>query len=771
LRGLAIVTALAGTVMLAVLVFRHVEIRTDMTEFLPSGRSDTARLMLEELRSGPTASLIIIGLESAPVADLARISREMSSALNRSGQFALVNNTAEGLTSSAEEQILFAHRYLLSPITTSEAFTVAALRDDMQRLLQGLQTSAAPLLQQFGVADPPGAFLSIARTWIGTSRVRSIDGVWFAPDRDRALILARTRAGGLDIVGQEAVNAAIRQAFADTHPGNARLLAAGPAVFAREAARAMQSDVETLSVASTLLVAALLIWRFRSPAVIGVITLPVVLGVAAAAGVVQIVFGFVHGVAIGFGMTMLGVTVDYPVLLVGHRKQGEPAPATLRRIGRPFALAVLTATLGLTGMLFSGVPGLSQLGCFSMIGIVVAASATRWILPRLIVMADLSPVSMGDTARLLRIEQLRAWRIWGLGGTLVAGAALLAAGGPRWETDLTGFSPVPPAAMALDAELRGELGAPDAVLIALVRGGNVEAVLRKEEALSPVLDALTAQGVLGSAELAAHYLPSAALQFARRSILPSEETLRASVAEAQAGLPFRTDAFQPFIDGVAASRTMAPLLLSDTTGTLIAARLQPLLFQRGSVWYGVIAPSDLRDPAQFAAAMRENGANYINVTGEANEVLAEATGIAKRWLGFGALAALIAIALGLRDPQLVLRVAGAIGAAVLITVVILTMLNVRLSLIHIVSLQFVAGVGLDYALFFARRQLDDEERARTLRTLATCNAMTVLTFGLLTLCRTPLLRQIGVTVVIGALTALLFAFLFVGKRPTAAEFG
>jgi predicted exporter len=78
---------------------------------------------------------------------------------------------------------------------------------------------------------------------------------------------------------------------------------------------------------------------------------------------------------------------------------------------------------------------------------------------------------------------------------------------------------------------------------------------------------------------------------------------------------------------------------------------------------------------------------------------------------------------------------------------------------------------LDYALFFARRQLDDKERARTLRTLITCNAMTVLTFGLLALCHTPLLRQIGATVVIGAVAALVFAFLFVGRPSSAtAEF-
>ena len=767
-RGSPIAIALAGVALLAGVVFSHIEIRTDMTDFLPRGRSDAARLMLDELRSGAATGLIILGIEGAPVDALARISRNMTGALDRSGQFALVSNAGGDLAGSADQQVLFRHRYLLSSVTTPEAFTVPMLRDDMRHLLRGLQSSAAPLLQQFGTADPPGAFLAIARAWAGASKVRSVHGVWFAPERDRALILARTRAGGMDIAGQDAVYAAIRQAFAVAEPGNARLLTAGPAVFAREAAHDMRADVETLSIASTILVAALLLWRFRSPWVIGVIAVPVVLGIAAAALVVQIAFGFVHGVAVGFGMTMLGVTVDYPVLLVGHRKQGEAAPATLRRIGQAFTLSVITAALGLTGMLFSGFPGLSQLGCFSIIGILVAASVTRWILPRLIVAADLAPVEAGDPASLLRIERLRAWRIWGLGACVVAGAILFVMGGPRWEHELAALSPVPRVALALDAELRGELGAPDAMSIALVREANAEAVLRKQETLLPVLDALVAEGVLGGVEIAARYLPSAATQLARRDGLPAPDVLATHVTESQEGLPFRTGVFQPFVDDVAASRTMSPLLPSDITGGLIAARLQPLLFQRGPDWYGVIAPSELRQPECFATAMRQAGAVYVDVTAEANAIVAEYTGTAWRWLGLGALAALVAIAVGLREPQRVVRVAGAIAGAVLMTVAVLTAAGVRLSLIHIVSLQFVAGVGLDYALFFARRQLDAEERARTLRTLVTCNAMTVLTFGLLALCRTPLLRQIGVTVVIGALAAFVFAFLFAGQRPNVA---
>ena len=175
--------------------------------------------------------------------------------------------------------------------------------------------------------------------------------------------------------------------------------------------------------------------------------------------------------------------------------------------------------------------------------------------------------------------------------------------------------------------------------IALVQGDTAETVLRKEETLLSVLDALVAQRVLGGVEIAARYLPSAATQLARRSIFPEPDELAMRIAAAQEGLPFRAGALQPFIDDVAASRTMAPLLPSDFHGGLIAARLQPLLLQHGHDWYGVIAPSDLRAGERFSAAMREAGATYVDVTAEANGIVTEYTGSAWRWFGLGAVAA------------------------------------------------------------------------------------------------------------------------------------
>ena len=747
--------ALLAAVALLAATLTAVTLRTDMTAFLPSGTTPAARLLLAEARSGTASGLIFIGLEGAPVPELARISRAMADRLRASGLFQLV---AGGEAALPPEQIdaLFARRYLLGPADWSEA----GLRAGLEAVLRQLRGAAGPLAARFGIEDPTGAFLAAIRPWAGMSRVRAIDGAWFAPERDRALLLARTAAGGMDVPAQEAATAAIELAFADAAPGPARLLVAGPAIFARDSARAIRGDVERISVLSTLLVAALLWWRFRRPLVIAAIAAPVIAGVAVAAGAVQLLFGSVHGVALGFGATMLGISVDYPVLMIGHRKHGEPAPATRARIARAFVLAVATATIGLGAMVFSGFPGLAQLGAFAAIGLVACAGLTWWGLPPLVVAANLAPSGAGDPAWLPRLERVRRVRALGLLPLAAAAGYLVAIGGPRWQGDLAALSPIPDQTRALDQALRTDLGAAETGQFLLIRALDAEAVLQAEEALLPALDRLVAAGGLGGYEAAARLLPSAARQREREAALPDAVTLNRALTAALAGLPFRPEAFAPFAAAVASSRGLAPLIPTDLAGTPLAARLDPLLQRTAEGWRGVVLLQGLVDPAGLPP-----GTTFIDLRGELGTILAAYTGRAWQWLGLSLLAILVLLAAGLRDPAMAARTLAAIAAAALLTVAALTALGISLSLIHLVALQLVAGVGLDYALFFARRQLDAEERARTFRTLITCNAMTLLTFGLLAASQTPILHDLGLTIALGAALALVCAFLITGEAP------
>ncbi len=764
-RAVPVLGALLAAGLLLAAALSAITVRTDMADFLPQDGTEAARLVMQEARAGTATGLILLGIEDAPTAELSRISTALAAGLRESGLFSVVAGGQAALADT-EGTDLFARRYLLAPAD----FDTPSLRRGLEDLLRQLRSSTAPLAAQFGLADPPGAFGALLRSWIGSSQVRTVDGAWFAPStvpgRDRALLLARTRAGGMDVPAQETATAAIEAAFRAANPGPAQLLIAGPAVFARDAARAIKGDVHRIATVSTALVILLLWWRFRSPLVIAAIAAPVVLSVAVAAVAVQAAYGAVHGVALGFGATMLGVSVDYPVLMIGHRKRGEPAAATRARIGPAFVLAVVTAVLGLSAMVLSGFPGLAQLGVFATVGLATAAAATWWLLPRLIVAANLAPVAAGNPAWLGRVERLRRGRLLGLLPVLAAAGWLLAVGGPAWEGDLANLSPVPAASRALDAELRAALGAPDVGQLLILRGRDPETVLTAQEALAPLLGQLRSEGVIGGAEYAARLLPSAALQAARIAALPDPGTLAARLDQARDGLPFRPGAFQPFLDAVAASRGMAPLRPEDLAGSPLATRLDPLLYPRDGTWQGPVVLQGVRDPARLAASLGGQNAVYVDMRTELGGILSGYTAQAWRWLGWSGLAVLAVLALGLRDPVRVLRVLGAVGAALLVTVAGLTAAGVRLSLIHLVALQLVAGVGLDYALFFARRPLDAEERARTLRTLVTCNGMTLLTFGLLAACQTPLLRDIGVTVATGALLAMAFSFLFAGQSPT-----
>lgn len=750
-------------------LLRAVGLQSDMTQFLPPARGEAAAFLLRELRSGAATTLLLAGIEGTEPAELARLSRAVGDGLRASGRFAFVGNGAEAFP-EAERDLLFRHRYLLSPAVTPVLFETPALRARLEALLDGLRSSAAPLLARFGFADPPGAFLDLLRGWLGGGRGIALrEGVWFAAgdtDPPRALIVARTRATGLDVEAQREAAALFHETFAQAGPApGARLLVSGPGVFAAEAAAAIRGDVRMIGTLSSALIAGFLLWRFRSPLVVLAVGVPLAAGALAGAAAVALGFGEVHGAAFGFGMTMLGVSADYPILLMTQRRPEEALAGTARRIGPTLGLAAAAAAAGLTAMILSGFPGLAQLGLFSAVGLPVSALVTRYALPRLV------PAPAGIAARGLPAPAVRTLlalprrRGMALAAVAAAAAWLLAIGGPPRERDLAALSPVPEAQRALHAELRRQVGAPDVRHLVVLRAGSEQAALEAAERVGAALAPLVGPGgALGGLDSPSLYLPSAATQRARQAALPEAETLRARLREAAAGLPFRPTAFDPFLADIEASRALAPLTRADLAASpTLAARLDPLLRPPAAgetAWQALLLPSDVRDPAALRAAVASVApdALLIDMKADTEAVVEAATGRALLWAGVGGLAVLGLLALGLGGPRAALRTAAPLAGALVVTVAVLTALGERLSLFHLVSLLLLAGVGMDYALFLARPgEESTADRARALGSVLNCTLTTLLTFGLLALCETPVLRAIGLTVAIGVVAGFILA--------------
>lgn len=736
------------------LVLRQVSLRGDIADFLPAAQSREAAFLLRELREGAATTLLIAGIEGAPEAELARLSRAMAATLMQAGLFSVVANGAPQI-GEAEAERLFALRYALSPATTPDAFAEPALRDALVALLDGLRSSAEPLVRRFGFSDPTGTFLALLRGWTAESQVATRHGVWMADGR-RALLLAQTRAAGLDTDAQQRAADAVRAAYAAARPPpGARLLLSGPGIFAAEAAATVRADVKLVSSLSFVLVAGFLFWRYRSVLMLAVVAVPLAVGTLAALVVVDAAFGHVHGAALGFGMTMLGVVDDYPILLVTSRAPGEALRDTARRIWPTLRLACAAAVAGLTPMLASGFPGLAQLGLFAGTGLAAAALATRFLLPALLPPQGLPVRELPERLAhaLLRLPARRG-AVLGLVLAVAAGFAL--AGGPRFEDDIAALSPVPEAVRDLDGELRAQAGAPDVRVVLSIAGADAEAALAAAEHAAA---ALLASGAVAALDHPARYLPSAATQRARLATLPDAATLAARLDAARAGLPFRATAFAPFLDGVAAARAQPPLTPADLGALpLLAARLSPLLRQEEGGWRALLLPGEIRDMAALrAAAATVPGLMLVDIKAETAALLEAGIAAALRWGAVGGVLVLLLLGAG-RGLRGALRIAAALAGALLLTFATLHLLGERITVFHLTASLLLAGVGMDYALFMSRTGTEDrEEAARALGAVITCMVTTLLTFGLLALCRTPVLHATGLTVCIGVAAAFLLA--------------
>ena len=123
-------------------------------------------------------------------------------------------------------------------------------------------------------------------------------------------------------------------------------------------------------------------------------------------------------------------------------------------------------------------------------------------------------------------------------------------------------------------------------------------------------------------------------------------------------------------------------------------------------------------------------------------------------------ASLLIIALLLfeqKEARRVLWIVLTVMASLTVTVFVVTSLHAGLTIIHLVALLLVMGLGLDYALFVSRTETEVEQKA-TRHAVVACALTTTMTFGILAGSSIPMLKFIGLTIAIGSATSFILAF-------------
>jgi predicted exporter len=88
-------------------------------------------------------------------------------------------------------------------------------------------------------------------------------------------------------------------------------------------------------------------------------------------------------------------------------------------------------------------------------------------------------------------------------------------------------------------------------------------------------------------------------------------------------------------------------------------------------------------------------------------------------------------------------------------------------LFHLIALMLVAGLGLDYALFFERAARDRKEQVRTFHALLACSVSTFMVFALLATSTLPVLRAIGLPVAIGVVSNFFLSMFLTTPRAVS----
>ncbi len=772
----------------------NIKVNSDLGQFLPQATKDS-QLLLKAIRNNPGTSILIISLSGSDTKTLAKLNKHYTNiirypdcvnALNSNyaqkirklhciaqinkksanksqyldGVSQVFNGDFTGDTRMIKntKKFLLENHYLLDPTISSQTFSVDHFKKKLARILDQQDAVISIVDENLVMVDPLGSISNIFQYWKSEVSAKKKHGVWFSEDGKETFILLRTSGGGFEIDKQEALIVKLKKLFGQIPGNNSQLNFSGPGFFAVDIRKKIQKDVTRLSVLAMILVGLflLLVYRAITPLTYGM--LPLASGIVAGISAVLFIFGSIHSITIAFGITLIGVTVDYPIHLFTHIKQRGSAEDAIRDIWPTLRLGILTTAIGFTAMLLAGFEGLKQLAIFAIMGLIMAAITTRWFLPYVVnkryFYKPFLPLEKLSISLVTLAQKLRVFIIL----LTIAAVVLIFSRPSIMDHDIKRLTPISSEKIQNDRRLRNLIGASNTRFLLTVTASDIETVLKTSEALVQPLKKLSKDGVISGFDMAARYLPSKKLQSQRQASIPQAATLRARFAAATSGTPFNLQSFEPFFTNVMRAKTMALLSykkIMQSPDSPISIKLKVLLQSDQSGWLALIPLQGVRDHqgiVDWLAGSSLAGVRLMDIRTESSSALASYANEALLWLAWGTLIILLILLVGLRSIPKVLRVIIPICISLVLTIGVWTAVGVKLNIFHLVSLLLVVGVGIDYALFF-NRQSNQKDHTLDYVAIWVSNITTVIVFGLLYTAYPLVLQAIGGTVAMGAFFA------------------
>ena len=165
------------------------------------------------------------------------------------------------------------------------------------------------------------------------------------------------------------------------HENGVRVAMAGTPVSTVKARDSVAREMLIGTVIAVSMIIGFLFWVYRSFLVLALGALPIVTGILLGLVATLLVFGSIHRITLAFGITLLGVAIDYPLHLFSHTHIDERLRATAKRILPPMLLGAMTTIAAFIVLGTGGFTGLAQLAVFIGAGLMAAVITALWVLP------------------------------------------------------------------------------------------------------------------------------------------------------------------------------------------------------------------------------------------------------------------------------------------------------------------------------------------------------------------------------------------------------
>ena len=543
------------------------------------------------------------------------------------------------------------------------------------------------------------------------------------------------------------------------YPGT-HLLCTGAIFYAAAARAGAERDTHVVGIASTVGIAILLLFVFRSMRPLLIAFLSTALGVVGATVATILVFGQLHLLTLVFGAALLGEAVDYSIQYLCARANAGPAWEPMRGVRqvRPaLLLALATSLLGYALLALVPFPALRQMAVFAIAGMAVACASVFWLLPALLRKPGNAPLATPFVRVALAWQRIASGRR----AFIVIGVLALVAL-PGWiklghDDDIHLLISPPATLEAQTNQIRDIAGFGGGSQFWLVEGADAEAVLQHEEALTDRLQVENiawtgVSGMLPSQKRQRENLQAVTSLFCRSALArdgscPSLDRAQARSYMTEAG--FKGEAADAYVGAFPGKA----FTLDDWKRIPAYMPFQYLWMGTGSI---VVPQGDVDVARMRAVAAGLPGVSVIDKPASISTLFGEYRGFASLWLG--AAMVLVAAAFAWRYGRRgALRVLLPPLAGIVFSVAALGYLGQPLTLFHLMALMLVLGVGANYAVFLREGEPHAAHTPGAAYAGVLLSAVTaLLSFGLLALSTMPALQHFGLTLLLGiGFTALL----------------